>query len=326
MSSKKRKLDTIEEPSLALKSLDALQASLGITQTITKNVKASNSNIQTNTVPVSRKFDPKEDGFFMSTQMVKRVCSVFDIFKDNVECNIQFSENGINVFALYYDKTVCICTHLGRDLFSEFSCNKEVVSCVNLNVFAKKLSTLQLFKPQKITFSNRDHNLIITGYPENAAKGEALINSLSSSLEELDVTNYEYDVNIRVLSSEFAKMINAMPASFTLSMDCAAKQLVFEGKEDQSSILLRLDVDPDIVHEIEKYEDVANYKACFLSTYLQPIVKGSKMCTYAIIAFRRETPLFVRYIINESSDLNPENNSKISMYFASKFDESMDDM
>jgi hypothetical protein len=108
-------------------------------------------------------------------------------------------------------------------------------------------------------------------------------------------------------------------------MDCAGKQLVFEGKEDQSSIVLRLQIDEDIVREIQKYEDVATYKACFMKSYLQPIVKGAKLCNYAIISFRKDSPLFVRYIINESSDLNPTNNSKVSMYFSSKFDDDLDD-
>lgn len=308
-----------------LQALEELEDELGInSHNVNKKYKRQGC-LKTSKIEEYTGFDPNNDAFSMTTQMVKRVGLVFETFKDNVECNIQFGTNGITVFALYYDKTVCICTHLGKDLFSEFSCEKETLSCVNLNVFAKRLSTLQRFKPQKLTFSNEDQNLIITGYPEKGPSGKVIISSLTSVLEELDPSSFEYDVHIRVLSSDFAKRIDAMPPTFILRMDCDSNHLVFEGVEDLSSIVLRLEIDVEIVKEIEKFNDVANYRASFMKSYLQPIIKGAKLSTYAIISFRRDSPLFVRYIINESSDMNPENNSKISMYFSSKFDDDLED-
>ena len=158
--------------------------------------------------------------------MVKVIAQISDCFKDNVVANLRFCDDGVNIFALYHSKTVCISTHIGRDMFSEFMCEKEVYVSLNLMILAKKISNLQKFKIQKLTFENQDQDLVLIGQTDNGPPARIRLKALTSDVEELDL-DFEYSISIRFLSVEFAKQIECMPASFTIRMNCEQGELVF---------------------------------------------------------------------------------------------------
>lgn len=321
LSAKKRK------KSKGLSKLDALNNMLGIDSTNMVATKEKKVRMQTRPLDTIE-YNEDRDGFFLVTEMTKyinTIYSLFDLWKSNVEANVHITTEGMKLFTYYSDKTVVLSATLGIDLFSEYKCEREITFCVNLAVFAKNISTLQKFKPQKLTFSDADMALKVMGYPENAAPGEVVISSLPDALEELNTDVFNYDVFIRVSAQEFGKYVDSMPAVFSLRMDCDKKCLTFEGKDTQSRICLRLKIDDDIISEILGFPNVVNYKAVFLKSCLTPIVKSTKLSDFAIIAFDSSHPLFVRYNLHESADMKPENNSQVSMYFAPKFDNCSDD-
>ena len=281
--------------------------------------------VRTSDVIESREFDPKQDAFRMTTHMVKVIASVSECFKDNVMANIKFDMDGIHIFALYHSKTVCISTYLGKDLFTDFLCEKEVYTSLNLMVFAKKIANLQKFKIQKLTFENKDSDLVLTGQTDGEPPAHVQLKSLSCDVEELDLNDFEYRVPIRLMSAEFAKLIDCMPPTFTIKMDADNGHLVFIGNEDHSITKLPMRLDKEVVEKIRAYPAVENYSATFVKANLGAILKGVKLSEYVIVAFSQDSPLFVRYILNESSDLNPDNNSRVSMYFSPKLNEDLDE-
>ena len=298
-----------------------LSERLGIDDTEDRPTK----RVKTTEVKESRPFDPKQDAFKMTTHMVKVISQVSDCFKDNVMANLQFDSEGINIFSLHHARTVCISTHLGRDLFSDFSCEKEVYTSLNLIVLAKKIANLQKFKIQKLTFENKNEDLVLTGQTDGEPPARIRLKSLTSDVEELDLTEFDYSVPIRLLSSEFAKQIDCMPATFTIRMDSDNGHLVFLGNEDHSVTRLPMRLDTEVVEKIQKFPDVKDYHATFLKANLSAILKGAKLSEYVVVAFSQDSPLFVRYLLNESADLNPDNNSRVSMYFSPKLNEDLDD-
>lgn len=282
--------------------------------------------VKTTEVKESRPFDPKKDAFKMTTHMVKIISQISDCFKDNVMANLQFDSLGINIFSLHHARTVCVSTHLGRDLFSDFNCEKEVFVSLNLMVFAKKISNLQKFKVQNLTFQNQNEDLVLTGQTDSEPAACIRLKSLTSDVEELDLSDFDYDVPIRLLSAEFSKQIDCMPPTFSIHMDVGCEQLVFSGNEDHSVTTLPMRLDKNIIEKIKKFPDVMNYHATFIKANLSAILKGSKLSEYVVVAFSLDSPLFVRYIINESADLNPDNNSRVSMYFSPKLNDDLDDV
>jgi hypothetical protein len=313
----------IENMSKGLEMIAGLAEKLGIDEDVedTRPIK----RVRTSEVKESRPFDAKNDSFRMTTHMVKVVTQASDCFKDNVVANLQFDSNGINIFALYHSKTVCITTQFGRDLFSEFSCEKEVHTSLNLLHLSKKIAILQKFKIQKLTFASLDDDLVLMGDNDNEPAGSIRMKSLTSDVEELDLSDFQYNVPIRLLSSDFSRLIDCMPATFHIKMDIEKGHLVFMGSEDHSVTRLPMKLDFEVLQRIKKYPDVADFQASFNKANLSAIMKGSKLSEFVIVAFSRDSPLFVQYVLNESSDLNPDNNSKVSMYFSPKLSEELDE-
>ena len=274
------------------------------------------------TTPTSvREFVTTSDSFKLTTQMTKKTVDVFDLFKDNVDCNIKISKSGLDMFALFYDKTVYITIRLGKTVFSEVECPTNVMYCVNLNVFAKKISTLNRFKPRRLVFGNEGTDLMVTGYPDAQAPGKIVINSLASLVEELNTDMFQYDVVVRTSSEDLARVVDAMPSVFNLSVDTDEKALVFNGSDDLSSIFLALRLSDEVVDTIKQNPDMQNYKASFLKTNLTPLIRASKLSLFVFLGLSKKCPLFATYTITESCDLNPNHDSRVHMYFSPKTDE-----
>lgn len=266
--------------------------------------------------------EEKQEYFRMATQCVKKIVQVFDAIKDNVDCNVQYSASGLYIFSLYYDKTVCIVTNIGKSLFSEYTCSDTpVLATYNLNVLAKKMTVLQKFKPEKLVFSNQGADLVIKGESTGKAPSEISVSALSSSVEELDVNSFTYSIYINIPSSDLAQVIESMPLLFLVKMDCENRCLRFIGEEDQSSISLSINFPADVVARIRQVAEMRNFQASFLKSYLQPISKGSKLSSQAVLSFTDGAPLFVRFIIQQSLDLQNCNDTDVTMYFASRYDD-----
>lgn len=266
-----------------------------------------------------RAFDPAVDGFSMTTQMVKRVCFVFEVLKQNYPCNLTFGPTGIDLFAMNEIKTVCMTTHLDRRLFSEFKCDRDVVSCVNLAELSKRLVILQKFNPHTLSFSSDDSNVSLRGCDEDGNVYDASVFALSSAVEEFDSSTLSYAVKIRFSSVEFARRIETMPASFSVAL--CGNRLIFKGEEDQGSVRIPLPIDAESLNHIRQHEDVRTYKATFAKKNLNFILKGAKLAPYVTVGFANNKPLYTQYVIDDADDMSADSASTIDMYFSSKFDD-----
>jgi len=273
----------------------------------------------------ARPFDPDQDAFQMTTHMVKLMSQVTDCFKDNVIANLQFDPGGIHLFSLHHARTVCISTFLGRDLFSTFRCEREVCTTLNLVVLAKKIAILQKFRIQKLIFANKGDDLVLAGQRDAEAPAEIRLKSLTSEVEELDLSAFKFDVVFRLISADLAKLIDCMPPVFSIEVNIDQGGLVFSGHDDHSVTRLSLRLDKNILLEIARFENVKNYKSTFIKANLSAIGKGAKLSEFAQVGLSSDSPLFVRYVLNESSDLDAKKNSSISMYFSPKLDDDIDE-
>ncbi len=274
--------------------------------------------IKTTQLYDTRVFDPTKDAFTMTTNMVKLLINLFDCFKDNIVANFVFDEHGINIFALYHSKTVAITTQIGRDLFSDFRCEKEVYTSLSLSLIAKKFQILQKCKIHTLTFSSIEDDIAITGTAENGSPVDIRLKSLTADTEILDLSDFEYPVCIRVKSTDFARIYECMPSVFSITISIGNKSLVFVGDEDLSTTKLYIPLDDSTIDKIKEQSSLINYKCSFLKLNLKPIVSGSKLSEFVIIGLAPESPLFVRYTID--SNINPQNISQVSMYFSPKYE------
>jgi proliferating cell nuclear antigen PCNA len=314
----KRNINEVSEGS---KMLAGLSDALGIDDSDIRPTKTA----KVTEVEQMRPFDPTNDAFKMTTHMLKVISGVADCFKDNVMANFRFDSEGVSIFSMHHARTVCITTHLGMDLFTDFSCEKEVYTSVNLNVFAKKVEILNKYKIQKLTFENKNEDLVLTGQGDSKPTASVRLKALTSDVEEVDISEFHYDVPFRLQSAEFSKIIDCMPGTFTIRMDVENGHLVFVGNEDHSVTILPMHIDPEVIEKIKQFDDVRNYQATFVKSNISAIGRGCKLSEYVVVAFNQENPLFVRYILNESADLNPDNNSSISMYFSPKLNDDIDE-
>jgi hypothetical protein len=281
------------------------------------NLPNKRATIPTTSMTDTVTFESQVDVFWATTHLPKLLSHVFDVFKDNVTANLMFGSTGLSIFALYHCKTVCTITKLGRDIFSDFSCPKEVLASVNLMVLAKKINTLLKFKANDITFKNDSDDLVLTGRNSQNKCAEIKLRPLDVELEELDVSNcFQYNVSFRVRSAELARYIECMPDSFEIYLDGSIGCLMFVGKEVYSVTKLPLMLDGCILSEINKYPDVKNYRASFTKHNLSFISKGVKLSDYAVVSISNDSPLCIQFVLLESSDLTETNQSTVTMYFS----------
>jgi hypothetical protein len=304
---------------LKRRKLDTTTASLGSRQLndLNQSLNGEFCSAKLNQ-PTSLRDFQESDSFHMSTQMTKKIVDVFEVFKENTECNFKISKTGIDVISLFCDKTVYVCIRLGKTIYSELNCPTNVAYCVNLSILAKRLSMLNRFKPRRFVFGNKGVDLMISGFPDNQAAGRIVINSLSSLVEELDTSIFKYDVTIRTSAEELARVIDAMPATFSLNLDVEEKALVFHGTDELSSTFLTLRVSSEALDSISKSTTVQNYKASFLKNNLMSLVRASKLSSFVVLGLHNKNPLFASYIITESCDLNPQHDSRVCLYFSPK--------
>lgn len=262
-------------------------------------------------------FDAKKDSFYMKTNMVKLITQLADCFKDNVVANIKFDHTGINIFALYHCKTVCVNTHIGTDLFTDIFCEKDVYIALNLLVLTKKISMLQKFKVPEIIFRNKGGDLFITG-ERNGSPANILIKGLVYDPEELDVGDFKYPSPIRIKSHDFSRMIDCMPSDFNISLNIKDKYILFKGDDDCSIIELQIKLDDDVIRRVSQHKEVRDYNASFVKQNLVAIVKGSKLSEYVIVGFNQNAPLYISYTISDEN-FETKKCSKVEMYFSPKF-------
>jgi len=261
----------------------------------------------------------------LSTQNVKKITQLFGLITDNVECNIKYSPTGMDVFAMYFDKTVCIRMRLGRDMFSDYACSSTpVVSTYNLGVLAKKLSVLNKFKPERFTWKNKGTNLVISAFSTKRPKSEVEIHSLSVGIEELDLSSFKYDILIEVPTQDLYHILESMPLVFQIKVNVTDSCITFSGDEDHSKISMSIPLPAEVNHEVKNHPEVSQYQASFLRTYLSPLIKSAKISNNVVLGFRDGTPLFTRFIIQQSTDHVLQDDTDICMYFASRYtDEEM---
>ena len=306
MNSKKRKVEA--GPSLGARQLSDLHQILNHDFCHTQLLQPTSL----------RDFQVESDSFHLSTQMTKKIVDVFDAFKENTECNLKISKTGIDVLALLYDKTVYVSIRLGKSIYSENQCPTNIAFSVNLNILAKRLSVLNRFKPRRFVFGNKGTDLIITGFPDNQAPGKVVINTLSTTIEELDVSLFKYEVSIRTSSEELARILDAMSPIFQLYVDMEEKALVFHGSDDLSSTVLALRISEEAIQKIQTTPSMQNYKASFLKANLMPLVRASKLSAFVSLGLHNKNPLYASYTITESCDLLTQHDSRVQLYFSPK--------
>jgi proliferating cell nuclear antigen PCNA len=305
----------MKRSSVGMQMIEGLSEKFGLDDA----VENANKRVKSSYLKQANGFDAEYDSFCMSTHMVKVVSQVADCIKDNVAANFKFDSEGISIFAFYHSQTVCINVQMGKDFFDEkFSCDKQIFICLNLSTYAKKISMLQKCKVDKISFTNKDEDLMLFGQKEQDPTAEIALKSLNSDIEEIDLSDIDYKITIRLQSSEFSRLIDCMPANFTICFDSINGHLVFQSDEDLSRTKLPLRLEPEVVREIQKHESLKNYKQSFIKANMTYITKGAKLSEHVRVGFSQKQPLFVQYVISESSDLNPSNDSIVNMYFSPK--------
>jgi hypothetical protein len=264
--------------------------------------------------------------FSATTQMTKRLIDVFDLFKDNVECNLEFSENGLDFRALYSDRTVYISVHFDRTVFSDLNCSgeKKAPFCVNLGTLAKKMGILKKFKPQKLTFERNDNQLVVKGFTEKRAPSKITMNSLVDGVHELNTSSFTYDTLLRISSEELKDTIESMPSIFTIRFDVDNKCLQFDGSDDVSSVSLSVGLSTDAFKEALRFDSVLTYRACFLKSALVYLVRATKLSAFVTLGLKKEQPLYASYVITESCDTKTTNYSVANLYFSPKLEEDSD--
>lgn len=290
-------------------------------QCVENRGESRKKNVSRNISSDIRFFDVDKDRFHISTHMVKMFSYILDCMKDKVVGMIRFGPGGMNIFALYSSRTVCVSTSIGKELFSTFECSNDVHMSVDLQVFAKKLNGMQRFKIEKLTFKNFHDELLVTGESENQSPSEIQIRSLIPEFEELDVESVSYKVSICVRTSELIRHIDYMPPLFSISIEDNCSHIVFTGKEIQCTTRSKMYLEPEIQEEVRKYPAVKNYSGTFIKSNLSPIVRGSKLSEHVLISLSDGMPLFVRYMLNEKAGGDRSNESYVSMYFSPRLEE-----
>ncbi len=279
--------------------------------------------LKTQPLTVTHSGQTNRTDFHMTTQMVKRLTHIFDTFKENVDCNLEFLPKGIQLFALYSGTTACVFIKLQKNLFSEYKCERNTVVCLNFGVLAKKLTTLYKFRPRTLEFSNLGGSQLVLGaVPDNRKPIKITLDSLEILLEALDVKEFKYDLLLKVKSTELANLLEAMSSQLSIQMDCDSHSLIFESRDDTSISEMSLPLDPETADKCKKYPQLRSYKQNFLKSNLAPLIRSTKLTTHVLIGLHMNYPLYATFTLSEYFDQNGPDNSEVCMYFSPMVDTS----
>lgn len=299
--------------SKGMSMLDTLSDQLGIENEVIESKSAINQK------PVSREFNPEIDKFQMTTIHLKLLCQIAGIISDgNILSDLIFRPDGIYIKTLYCGLTVCVTIHIGSDMFTDIKCDeKEFIMKMNLVVLAKKLSIIKKLKCDVVTFEAKNENVILTGRSDNLPPAVISLFSFSSDKDDLDMSAFQYQVQIRFSSAKFETVLNGMPAVFTIKIDAKLRSLIFVGSEEHSKTKLQLPLDDDIIQEIKKFPQIAQYKASFVKSNLSVIHKCTKLAEHVLICFAtKDSPLCARFLLDDLVD--PAKSTSVTLYFAPK--------
>lgn len=285
------------------------------------------------TVMVAEQKHDEEVVFHGSTQAVKQFVGFFDIMDTSsaVHCNVKYTKTSIQVFALYHYGAVCIVTTIGRNMFSAYSCpSTPLVSTYNLNLLAKQLRTVSKSKPQSLSLSNdyKGVDLVIQAYKKNGTiESTAMITPLSESeqVEELDTTEFAYEIEIQVSCKDLGEKLDAMPPLFEISVNTGNSRIEFKGIEDQCKLTMTIELPDDVNTKIKNYDDIANFRARFVKSYLKPLIKGCKNPMTVSLGLKQKAPLFARFLYQDSTDPTKSDSTEVCMFFASRIEQDDDE-
>ena len=271
----------------------------------------------------THEFNPEVDNFNFSTACSRVILTVADVIRgNNIDGNFTFNDTGIKIWSLPSAQTVCIIVRLGPNMFSEFTCSKEVCTTINLNVFFQKIWTLQKMKAQKLTFRNAGQDLELVGYSDNQPKSVICLKPLDNADEDVDgIAAMKYPVLVQLNAAELNRLIDGMPTVFTISIDFDDGCLVFTGVEDSSTTKLAMRLEENVIDTLHNCKASKGYRASFLKSSLACLTKAAKLSDCVNVGFVNDAPLFLQYTINESSDFKKERESNITIYVSAKIND-----
>lgn len=269
----------------------------------------------------ARNFDHSVDSFKFTTHMLRLINDVVSslVSSNQTAANFRFDSKGITITSFLHANTVCYLAFLGKDLFSQYSCNKEVHTSLFLKKFAENFSLLRNLNVETITFENNGDDLVLRGQRKNKPDQEVELKSLlEDGCNPLEIAgSFTYEVPFRLLSKEFIAVVQGMPPSFTIQVECSKKQLIFRGTEDHSTATLALSLDTKVIETIKGHPEVQNFRADFMKSNLAQVLKMAKLSEHVTLGLASNCPLFVRVNFNEG-----ECPSTVDIYVSSKVDES----
>ena len=282
----------------------------------------------TNTIP----FDHAQDSFKVTTSYVKVLMHVFACMSEGggggVVGRLQFSNKGLDLSASYNVGTAHIITHLGKEMFASFDCDKDISISLNLQILYKKLHMIYTLDVDSITFQNDGDDLQLIGLgSNNERKGDIIFKGLQhETTADFDLRLLTYDMYITMPSKDFSTHIQNMPDEFALEMDTAQGGLLFTGEEIHTQTRLLLPLSGDVLATVKQHPSVCKYKESFSKFNLSAVKQANnKLNGNVVVGFGAAgMPLFVRYILDDSG-ADPAQRSQVSIYTSVKCSDNLSD-
>jgi hypothetical protein len=262
--------------------------------------------------------NPRTQGIYISTQMIKRILNILNTFKAEVDCNLEFTQVGIQLFALYSATTACVFIKLRKHLFTEYSVAPDIKPyCVKFNVIAKKLDSLYKFKPKQLSFiSTSPDNLVLEGISDAKQPVKFGLTTQDTLLEKLDVSEFKYDFLLRVCAEDLWHTMEAMTTRVSIRMNCQSRSLIFESKDDNSTAEMSLALDEETSAKCSNSTNIRNYKATFLKANLSQLAKSTKLASHVLLGLHPKYPLYATYSLCDDFNSHGVANSEVCMYFS----------
>lgn len=262
----------------------------------------------------------KRDQLYLVTPLVSTIYKMIDAIKDNVITNVKFNNRGMHLFSLYNSKTVCVQMTIGLSMFSEFKCDNEITTALNLSTLAKKLSAITKIKSKRLIFTICDGDISLKGECDSGPDINISFRSVNSEFDNLEL-DCKYNVPLVVNAVDFAKQIESMPSMFVISVDINKKVLIMEGDDNCTTTKVPMKISDDIVDQIRLHDDVKNYRASFLKSNLIPVLKLAKLTDCMILGLSSNAPLSVICTVSESYNQSRSEDSRIEMFISPRIDE-----
>lgn len=258
-----------------------------------------------------------------NTELFTSIFKDIRIFTENI--NISFESERLYIQSMDTAHVILFEIILLRKWFSKYEVSTPVTLGLNATTLYQILNTREKSQKIHIQYTTADDKLSVHFNSDAKVKGEyeKLFELPLVDIESdmLGIPEIENNVEIKMESSNFAKLINELQAfGDSIKIQCDVEKMILISENDDNSKKMQINIATDDLDSFSMNEN-STIDLSFSLKYLHNICKYNKISKYIGLNLNENLPMKIIYLLEDELEGEDEENntlSNISFYLAPK--------